>query len=268
MHYELTPYEPPSWTRGSGLTAPTHRVLLAQLPTPLHPWKPPPPPPPPAPPPPPPEPRSFDEGNGGGSTAAAAAAPTAPWCLRDVATFIKRDDATGSDVSGNKVRKLEFLLAECRRGDYDSVITVGGVQSNHVRATACAARQLGYQPHVILRGADDDPSLDPRNPESLTGNLLYDRLVGAVVHRTTADALQAVGGCVCFDEEAPTSVPYALSAGGWCRDSLPVGVVVVGRRVVWCLKVVNVTQHQQRQQHQHQHQHRHHHLLASAFVPV
>jgi hypothetical protein len=38
--------------------------------------------------------------------------------------------------------------------------------------------------------------------------------------------------------------------------------------VVWCLKVVNVTQHQQRQQHQHQHQHRHHHLLASAFVPV
>jgi 1-aminocyclopropane-1-carboxylate deaminase/D-cysteine desulfhydrase-like pyridoxal-dependent ACC family enzyme len=53
-------------------------------------------------------------------------------------------------MSGNKVRKLEFLLAEALRQGADSVVTIGGIQSNHARATAVAARYLGLEPH----GAD------------------------------------------------------------------------------------------------------------------
>eukprot|EP00906_Rhabdomonas_costata_P021727 RCo031508 len=50
--------------------------------------------------------------------------------------LVKRDDETGSLMSGNKVRKLEFLLAEALEKGFSSVVTVGGVQSNHARATA------------------------------------------------------------------------------------------------------------------------------------
>ena len=53
--------------------------------------------------------------------------------------YVKRDDATGgAELGGNKVRKLEFLLADALAGGCDSVVTVGGEQSNHCRATAAA----------------------------------------------------------------------------------------------------------------------------------
>ena len=58
--------------------------------------------------------------------------------LRDlnIQLIIKRDDMTaGTELGGNKVRKLEFLLADALDGGYDSVITIGGEQSNHCRAT-------------------------------------------------------------------------------------------------------------------------------------
>lgn len=84
------------------------------------------------------------------------------WC--------KRDDLTGFGLSGNKVRKLEFLLAGALQQGVDTVITTGGAQSNHARATAVAARRLGLSPLLLLRG---EPSEPPR------GNLLLDRLLGA-----------------------------------------------------------------------------------------
>ena len=87
--------------------------------------------------------------------------------------WIKRDDISGCELSGNKVRKLEFLLAEALDEGCDCVITVGGIQSNHCRATAAAARRVGLTPHIILRTAD--PATDP----GLVGNLMVDRMVGA-----------------------------------------------------------------------------------------
>src|SRR5262245_7272847 len=60
-----------------------------------------------------------------------------------VELLVKRDDLTGVPLSGNKVRKLEFLLAEAQARGADTVITCGGAQSNHCRATAIAARRLG-----------------------------------------------------------------------------------------------------------------------------
>ena len=67
--------------------------------------------------------------------------------------WIKRDDLTGYGLSGNKVRKLEYLLAEARGRGARALITCGGLQSNHCRASAVAARQLGFEPILLLRGA-------------------------------------------------------------------------------------------------------------------
>lgn len=64
---------------------------------------------------------------------------------------MQRDDLTGMQLSGNKVRKLEFLMADAKAQGADCVITIGGIQSNHCRATAVAARYLGLDCFLILR---------------------------------------------------------------------------------------------------------------------
>lgn len=88
--------------------------------------------------------------------------------------WIKRDDATAGAEAGNKIRKLEFLMAEAVAHRAEVVITCGGLQSNHARATAVAARRLGMQPVLMLRGSLPLP--EPRE-----GNLLLDELLGAEV---------------------------------------------------------------------------------------
>jgi D-cysteine desulfhydrase len=84
--------------------------------------------------------------------------------------YVKRDDLTGCPTSGNKIRKLEFALAEAKAQGAQVVITAGGTQSNHCRATAVACRQIGLEPFLILRGSGD---------ETPDGNLLLDALCGA-----------------------------------------------------------------------------------------
>lgn len=64
---------------------------------------------------------------------------------------MQRDDLSGMQLSGNKVRKLEFLMADAVESGADCVITVGGIQSNHCRATAVAARYLNLDCYLILR---------------------------------------------------------------------------------------------------------------------
>jgi D-cysteine desulfhydrase len=86
--------------------------------------------------------------------------------------WIKRDDLTGSTLSGNKVRKLEFIAAYAIDNGYDMLITIGGVQSNHCRATAFVGAQLGLPVHLILRGEE---------PDDIDGNYLLDHLAGAKV---------------------------------------------------------------------------------------
>lgn len=85
---------------------------------------------------------------------------------------VKRDDATGLAMGGNKARKLEFLMAEAVAQRADVVLTTGGVQSNHARMTAAAACRLGMQSVLYL--------CDPE-PQVQQGNLLLDRLFGAEV---------------------------------------------------------------------------------------
>jgi D-cysteine desulfhydrase len=108
--------------------------------------------------------------------------PIQPWTLPGLpaaATLaIKRDDLTGNLLSGNKVRKLEFLLADAAAQGCDTLITCGAETSNHARATAAAAAELGFECHLLLRSAHAE---DPAGA-AVDGNLLLDSLLGAHVH--------------------------------------------------------------------------------------
>ncbi|MFK7975871.1 MAG: 1-aminocyclopropane-1-carboxylate deaminase/D-cysteine desulfhydrase [Halioglobus sp.] len=87
--------------------------------------------------------------------------------------WVKRDDLTGCLLSGNKVRKLEYIAAHAIDNGYDTLITCGGLQSNHCRATAFAGAQLGLKVHLLLRG---------EVPDSAEGNFLLDQLAGAEIN--------------------------------------------------------------------------------------
>ena len=97
----------------------------------------------------------------------------------------------GMALSGNKVRKLEFLLADAVERGCDSVVTIGGVQSNHCRATAVAARKLGLDPFLILR--QDDARLRDCVDPGLGGNLLVSRMVGAQLRMVSKRACPSLG---------------------------------------------------------------------------
>lgn len=93
--------------------------------------------------------------------------------FKGVRIWVKRDDMTGSATSGNKVRKLEYTLAKAKREGADTLITCGGLQSNHCRATALLGARLGMNVHLILRGTESATV-----PE---GNLFLDHLSGAQI---------------------------------------------------------------------------------------
>ncbi|MCP3973206.1 MAG: pyridoxal-phosphate dependent enzyme [bacterium] len=95
--------------------------------------------------------------------------------------WIKRDDLTGFGLSGNKVRKIEYHAAAARSAGATTLITTGAVQSNHCRATAFAAAQLGFKCHLLLRTADG------LKPKHALGNHLLHRLSGATIDYITPD---------------------------------------------------------------------------------
>ena len=86
--------------------------------------------------------------------------------------FIKRDDAIPFGFGGNKVRKLAFVAARAVADGADTLITAGGIQSNHARATAAAAAKLGLRAVLVANG---------ERPDRLTANALLDHLLGAEV---------------------------------------------------------------------------------------
>lgn len=86
--------------------------------------------------------------------------------------LIKRDDLTGVELTGNKVRKLEYLLAEAKKQKCDYIFTSGGDQSNHARATAIAAASNGFKSKLFLWGNSN---------QKADGNLFLDKLVGAEI---------------------------------------------------------------------------------------
>ncbi len=124
--------------------------------------------------------------------------------------WIKRDDHTGSELMGNKVRKLEYLMAEALAAEATHVITCGG-QSNHARATAFAAAQLGMKSVLILR------TDDPARPPAPTGNILLDRLVGAELVWISRPAWRDRNRLLTEHAErirAAGGIPYIVPEGG------------------------------------------------------
>lgn len=87
--------------------------------------------------------------------------------------LVKRDDLTGLETSGNKVRKLEYLLADAMARGADTLVTHGGFQSNHCRATAALGARLGLKVRLLLRSPSPKPELE--------GNLFLDALLGAQI---------------------------------------------------------------------------------------
>ncbi len=96
--------------------------------------------------------------------------------------WIKRDDCTGLATGGNKARKLEYLMGAALDCGAEAVATQGATQSNHARQTAAAAARLGLECHVLLE--DRTGFADTAYNEN--GNVLLDRLCGAIVHRCPA----------------------------------------------------------------------------------
>ena len=88
--------------------------------------------------------------------------------------WLKRDDLTGSALTGNKVRKLEFVVQKALDDGCDTLITCGGLQSNHCRATALVGAKLGLHVHLVLR---------EEGAAELDGNLFLSALSGATVER-------------------------------------------------------------------------------------
>lgn len=95
-----------------------------------------------------------------------------PGCPR---LLVKRDDLTGLGFGGNKVRKLEYVIAQALAEGADTLLTCGGIRSNHCRITAAAAARLGLECHLVL-------NTPPGAPEN-TASLWLDQLYGATVHR-------------------------------------------------------------------------------------
>ena len=97
--------------------------------------------------------------------------------------WLKRDDLTGLELSGNKVRKLEYVVADALATGCDTLVTEGTPQSNHCRATAAACAKVGLRCHLLLR---PEP---PGGPPA--GNHLLDALFGAEVSAFPREPFEA-----------------------------------------------------------------------------
>ena len=121
--------------------------------------------------------------------------------------LVKRDDAIPFGFGGNKVRKLQLVAAEARAMHADTLITVGGVQSNHMRATAATAARLGMRCVLVANGT---PAGHPR------ANALLDGLLGAEVHyvgsrEERAPTMREIAAQLRADGATPYEVPLGAS---------------------------------------------------------
>jgi D-cysteine desulfhydrase len=123
----------------------------------------------------------------------------------------KRDDLTGLELSGNKARKLELLVAEAEARGADTLVTCGGIQSNHCRATAFAAAKRGLSSVVLLRVPD------PGSPPQPEANSFLDRLAGAEVRFVSHEEYRRrneVMAAVASELAAAGRRPYVIPEGG------------------------------------------------------
>jgi 1-aminocyclopropane-1-carboxylate deaminase/D-cysteine desulfhydrase-like pyridoxal-dependent ACC family enzyme len=140
--------------------------------------------------------------------------------------LVKRDDAIPFGFGGNKVRKLQIVAAQALAAGADTLITTGGVQSNHARATAAAAARLGLGCVVVANGA---------RPPRLTGNALLLELLGAEVEYVTTRAERDPGMERAAERlRREGRVPWVIPLGA----STPHGALALARAVGEVLRQV------------------------------
>jgi D-cysteine desulfhydrase family pyridoxal phosphate-dependent enzyme len=125
--------------------------------------------------------------------------------------LIKRDDLNAVALGGNKLRKLEYLLADAQAQNADTLLTAGAAQSNHARQTAAVGAMHGLTTFLVLRGPE---------PRRFSGNLILDDWFGA--HLYFAEPGQDVTERMAWMAGELTKIgrrPYAIPIGG----SNPVG---------------------------------------------
>jgi 1-aminocyclopropane-1-carboxylate deaminase/D-cysteine desulfhydrase-like pyridoxal-dependent ACC family enzyme len=133
--------------------------------------------------------------------------------------FVKRDDALSFGLGGNKVRKLMLETRAALDEHADTLITCGGIQSNHCRATAAAAARLGMHCYLVL---DGEP---PPHP---TGNLFLDQLFGAeIVYVSSRAERRPRMDELAAELRAKGRRPYVIPLGA----STPLGALALARAV-------------------------------------
>ncbi len=124
--------------------------------------------------------------------------------------WVKRDDCTGLATGGNKTRKLEFSMADALEQGADTIVTVGAVQSNHVRQTAAAACKLGLACEVLL----EHRVVDPSEPYANSGNVFLDRIFGANLREYPGGTdFDAAIDAVAREIKARGGKPYIIPGG-------------------------------------------------------
>ena len=125
--------------------------------------------------------------------------------------YFKRDDCTGLAGGGNKTRKLEYLLADAKQNQADTLVTIGGLQSNHARQTAAAAAKFGYACELILQEVAGTPKSDYHE----NGNVLLDQLFGAKIHlMSLSDDCNAYAARLMTRLASEGKRPYLIPIGG------------------------------------------------------
>jgi D-cysteine desulfhydrase len=119
--------------------------------------------------------------------------------------YMKRDDLISLGMGGNKVRKLEFLIGEALEHRKDTLVTAGGIQSNHCRLTAASARRAGLDCHLVLNGVP---------PDTPNGNLLLDNLFGAHIHYCDRKDRDSTLYQVADELAENGKKPYVIPVGG------------------------------------------------------
>lgn len=125
--------------------------------------------------------------------------------LLNTNVYIKRDDLTGIGPGGNKVRKLEFLLADAKRKGAEVVFTTGGAQSNHAMLTAACAKKLGMEPILILK---------KRGVTERKGNQLLEYLMDTDVRFMDTDSYDDIYAEMDRVSKASGKKYYKIPCGG------------------------------------------------------
>jgi len=128
--------------------------------------------------------------------------------------WIKRDDQTGLATGGNKVRKLEYLLADALAKGCTTVVAGGGMQSNFARLTAATCTRLGLRCVLALHPGHLD-----NDDYNLGGNVLLDELLGAEIRVYPVTDSDAAIAMAAAEVRAEGSDPYVIPVGG----STPLG---------------------------------------------